>query len=358
MNRYLNNFKKSVRAIKAYNLKERDCRIKLNQNENPYDLPDQMKSGILAELSQLEWNRYPTFYNTRLKTRLAGHVNLAPENILIGNGSNELLQITCNTVLEKGSKILLVTPTFTVYQQLARVGDADIVEVEFDEHWFFPIDRIRQQVSRDDIRLTVLCSPNSPTGSLLAEDELVEILTVANGLVLVDEAYHEFSQMDYLALLQDFPNLIITRTFSKAMGLAGLRIGYLMAHEELIVEINKGKLPYNLNIFSELVASNILDNYDYVRDIADKLVAERERVYGELQNIDGIRAFPSAANFLMFSTEYEADSILERVLAADVLIRDISGYHPRLAKTLRLSIGTPEENDTVLAVLHTIFENK
>jgi len=306
-------------------------------------------------MTAMPWNRYPSFYNNRLKAALARHVGLPEKNILVGNGSNELLQIIINTVLEKDKRLLLVTPTFTVYQQLGNVAGADISEVELDIDWNFPVQNIIKCVSGGNIKLTILCSPNSPTGSLLGREDLSEILAVASGLVLVDEAYHEFSGMDYLGLLQDFPNLIITRTFSKAMGLAGLRIGYLLAHEELTVEINKGKLPYNLNVFSELVASKLLQNYEYVTRIAARLVAERQRVFTELQKIPGITPYPSAANFLMFSTKLESAQVLERVLAEDVLIRDISGYHPRLTNTLRLSIGTPEENDIVLAVLRTIL---
>jgi histidinol-phosphate aminotransferase len=355
MNDYLNNIKPAIRAIKAYQLKERSCRIKLNQNENPFDLPAEFKQEILAEFATLAWNRYPSFYNSTLKTALARHLHFPDDTILVGNGSNELLQIVFNAVLEGGKTLLLVTPTFTIYQQLGSVTGAQLREIQLAPDWSFPVEEIESYVDSHDVALTVLCSTNSPTGSLLSEENLRRIVVASKGLVLLDEAYHEFSGMDYLSLLRKNANLMITRTFSKAMGLAGLRIGYILSHKDLIVELNKGKLPYNLNIFAELVARRLLENYRYVETQVGLLVKERERVFLALGHIPGITVYRSAANFLMFSTPMPSEQVLEKVEASSILIRDIAGYHPRLRNTLRASIGKPEENDALLAALRTLF---
>jgi histidinol-phosphate aminotransferase len=355
MNDYLDHIKPSIRAMHAYQLKQREYRIKLNQNENPYDVPQWLKTEILTEFCELQWNRYPSFNNDNLKSRLSEHLNVPAQDIMVGNGSNELLQIVISVVLAVDSSLLIVPPTFTVYQQLARVAGATIIEVELQEDWSFPVDQIVAQMQVQKPALTLLCTPNSPTGSLLSEESLQAIASAAPGFVVVDEAYHEFSESRYIELLSDHPNLIITRTFSKALGIAGLRVGYLVARQEIVRELNKGKLPYNLNLFSEFAASKVLEHYDVVEKNVELILAERDRVYTALQAMENISVTPSAANFLMFKSALDSTTLLEKVLRTGVLIRDISGYHPRLANQLRVSVGSPVENDALLAALGGVF---
>ncbi len=351
----LSVFKAGVRAMDAYHLRERSYKIKLNQNESPFDLPPALKQEILEACAQLSWNRYPSFGNRRLVEKLSKHLDVRPAQVLVGNGSNELLQTLAAAVLEPGKRVLLVTPTFMIYQQLVRVSGAELVEIDFAEDWSFPVDRILEVLHAEPVDLCILCSPNSPTGVALPRTGLESILEAATGLVLADEAYYEFCGQTALPLLQRFPNLLITRTFSKAMGLAGLRTGYVVGREEVTAELNKAKLPYNLDLLSETIACAMLENAPLVRRNVDLILSEKERLVRELSRFRSVEVTPSSTNFLMMRSELSAPALFEQLLAAGILVRDISGYHPRLQNTLRVSVGKPEENDAFLSVLADIF---
>ncbi len=345
----------SVRKIHEYTLRQYDFEVKLNQNESPFDLPDWLKNEIVSELRDLSWNRYPGFNNQRLTEKLARHIGVAPDSILLGNGSNELLQLLVSASLEKEDTILLVTPTFLIYKQLAEIAGADILEVEFNEDWSFPVTQITEKLAEKEVRLCVLCSPNSPTGVTLDPTGLEQVAQACDGILLVDEAYFEFAETGALALQSSYPNIVVARTFSKAMGLAGLRLGYLVAEAALAGELRKAKLPYNLNIATELAACKLLEHYQVIEENIRILNAERDRVANALRGLPGVTVFPSHANFLMIETAHASGVVLNKLLEKGVLVRDISGYHPRLKNKLRLSIGTAEENEKLLAGLTEMF---
>jgi histidinol-phosphate aminotransferase len=201
----------------------------------------------------------------------------------------------------------------------------------------------------------VICSPNNPTGNLLEEDALKHILETTNGLVFLDEAYHEFSGQTALKILPAYPNLIVLRTFSKAMSMAGLRFGYLMAHPEIAREIHKAKLPYNVNVFTLTAAELVLERPGLLRDAIQTLVAERQRMIEEVRKRPGVEAFNSCANFFMIRTPKSAREIYDALYAQGVLVRDVSSY-PMLDRILRVSAGKPEENDRFLSALDKALE--
>lgn len=353
MTRFMDLIKPSVRAAASYHLKERRCAVKLNQNENPYDLPTWLKDEMFSEFGSISWNRYPSFANSKLREKLSHYSDIEPNRLLVGNGSNELLQNVMNVVLSAGRNLLLVTPTFKVYEQLSAVAEAEIIQCEFEEDWSFPTEQVLEAVHKQPVHLCVLCSPNSPTGSSIPEEALIEILEATHGLVLVDEAYHEFSGTTFVKLQQSHENLIITRTFSKALGLAGLRIGYLIAHPDLIREFNKAKLPYNLNVFSELVATKLLEHPDLIAQNIERILAERTRVENELRQLSSVEVYPSQANFFMLAVPSGTETFAQ-LFRQGVLVRDISNYHPRLKDHLRVSVGSVSENNTLIDAFKTV----
>lgn len=355
MNKFLKIIKSSVREMSPYQLKERQHQIKLNQNESPYDVPNWLKQEILEEFRSMPWNRYPSFTSEKLKMRLSEYLQIEPQRLLVGSGSNELLQILFSIVLTKGKKLLIVAPTFLIYEKLGKVAETEIIQIELKKDWSFPIEDILQTFSQEHIDLCVISSPNSPTGSFLKNHETAQIIDACPGLIVLDEAYHEFSETNGLSAQNNFENVIITRTFSKAIGLAGLRIGYMMAHPSLIEEANKAKLPANLNIFSEFVALKLLDHIDLVHQNIQKVLDERERLYQRLFRIDTVTVFPSRGNFFMMDTPYPASIVFEGLLKFGVLVRDISKYHPRLQNKLRITIGTPSENDVLVKALEGVM---
>jgi histidinol-phosphate aminotransferase len=254
--------------------------------------------------------------------------------------------------VEKGKHVVIPQPTFTLYKLLTTILGGICEEVYLTRHLEFDVEKLLDAARRADI--TIICSPNNPTGCLIKQSDLVEILKAASGLVVVDEAYHEFSQQSVVPLLADFKNLIVLRTFSKAMAMAGLRVGYLLGDPELVKEISKAKLPYNLNIFSTTAAEAAAEHFHLLKPQIELIIQERERLFYQMQNLPGIKAYPSHANFIVFETEVDPLEVFNGLYADGILVRDVSRY-PMLEKCLRVSIGSPAENDRFLASLKRVL---
>ena len=355
MNRYLKSIRPTVLELEPYHLSASQVKIKLNQNESPYDLPVALKQDILQEISELAWNRYPQFKNDNLQSRLADYLHIDANRLLIGNGSNDLLQLLINLILPVNATVLTVSPTFAIYRQLCHIAGLNQIDISFDADWQFPVEKIISLLEARKIDLCILCSPNSPTGASIPEEDLLNILQKTKGLVLVDEAYYEFSKRDYSTFQPDFKNLILSRTFSKAMGLAGLRIGYFIAAKELQQELAKAKLPYNLNIFSELVATRLLENMEAVEMNIQKILNEKKILFQHLNELDGLTVYPSDTNFFMIESSLDAPVLFKELQSREILVRDISKQHPRLENKLRITVGSYDENTSLVNVLAEIL---
>lgn len=349
----ISKIKPSVRQLQAYTLKHFDAQVKINQNENPYDMPEIIKAEVQRVVAQRAWSRYPAFVPSALISKLARFAGWKSDGILVGNGSNELIEATLMVTVEKGTRVAIAQPTFTLYKLLATILGGELKEVLLTESLEFDVARMLDAASSADV--TVICSPNNPTGCLIGLSDLKEILRMAAGLVIVDEAYHEFSRQTVVPLLHEFRNLIVLRTFSKAMAMAGLRVGYLLAHPELVQEISKAKLPYNLNIFSMAAAEAAVEQFDLLKPQINLLIEERERLYGLMSRIPGVRAYPSQANFIAFETALAPADVFSSLYAEGILVRDVSRY-PMLGKFLRVSVGSLSENDQFLAALKKTLE--
>src|SRR5215467_4339664 len=347
--------KPEVRGLTAYTLKHFDADVKLDQNENPYELPAELKREVVERVLHRPWGRYPEFVPGSVVKSLAKFAGWPEDGILVGNGSNELIQASLSVTLGPGRRLAVPQPTFTLYKLMATTLQADMDQVLLDrENLTFDTDKLVESARKADV--VVICSPNNPTGNVLDRDALVAVLKNARGIVLVDEAYHEFSGQTAFPLLSNHPNLVVLRTFSKAMAMAGLRFGYMMAHREIAREIYKSKLPYNVNIFTLAAAEIILEKHDVLNRGIAALVRERDRVFAELQKRPATRPFPSKANFILLKTAKAPRELFDALYRQGVLIRDVSAY-PLLEQCLRVSIGTPEENDRFLAALDRALEN-
>lgn len=345
----------SVREIKPYAMTEVDYQTKLNQNENPFDLPDSLKNEILTRFTRLAWNRYPSFTTETLRTKIAEKEGVAPEMVLIGNGSNELLQLVCAILLGPGQSLLLAQPTFQLYAQLGRVLGAEIVNLDLNADFSFPVEKILSANRQQAFPLQIFCSPNNPTGSVLSLDEIIAILKMARGIVAIDEAYFDFHGVSALSLLPQFPNLVLTRTFSKAFGLAGLRLGYLIAPAPLATEIYKAKLPYNLNLFSELTALTLLDHPELVQTRIQQILQQRDELIRSLRELPELTVYPTHANFFLLQTPLAPSALFDQLLADGILVRNVSKNHPLLADKLRVSVGSPAENARLVQSLRRIL---
>ncbi len=272
---------------------------------------------------------------------------------MVGNGSNEMLLVLLLSLMEKGSIVILCQPTFTVYRLLAEGLGARTVPVSLTDGLRYDVAAIGEAVATHPGALLVLCSPNNPTGGTLDEGSLREILRRHGGFCVLDQAYVEFGGFDAMPLLAEFPNLIVTRTFSKAFSGAALRLGYLAGNPAVIDEINKIKLPYNINFFSEHAASMLLDHRDLLRERVARIKAERDAQYDFLRTLPFEAVYPSAANFILVRCR-EKQRLFEALKAEGILVRDVSSY-PLLDKCLRIGIGTPDENAALRTALRSFF---
>ena len=348
--------KPEVRGLSAYTLEHFDADVKLDQNENPYEPPQDLKREVVERVLHRPWGRYPEFVPASLIHALAKFTGWHEEGILVGNGSNELIQASLTVTLGPGRKLAVPQPTFTLYKLMATALQAEVAEILLDaERLTFDVDKLLEASRTSEV--VVVSTPNNPTGNLFDRDALVALLKNAKGLVLVDEAYHEFSGQTAFSLLPEHRNLVVLRTFSKAMAMAGLRFGYMMAHPEIAREVYKWKLPYNVNIFTLTAAELVIERRSLLNQAIANLIRERDRVFDELQKRASVLAFPSKANFILMKTARPAHRLFDGLYSQGVLVRDVSSY-PLLDRCLRVSIGTPEENDRFLVALDQALENK
>jgi len=347
----LRHVKPEVLSIAAYTLAARPAAIKINQNENPFDLPESVKQKVVAAALERPWSRYPDFDPTELLERLASFAGWRADGVLAGNGSNELIQALLLVTVGAGSRVVIPEPTFTLYALLTKILGGVVVPVSLAADLQYDAAELRRVRRDSEAPLTIVCSPNNPTGGSLPAAEIAAMCDEHDGLVVVDEAYHEFSRKSVVPLLRDHPNLIVLRTFSKAMSMAGLRVGYLMASPELVREINKARLPYNLNVLSQTAAIAALDDWPELQKTVDRLIAARETMLGKLRAVPGVKAHPSDANFILLELLDAAPKpVFEAIYEQGVLVRDVSGY-PRLGRCLRVSVGSEEENAAFLDAL-------
>jgi len=350
----IDKIKSNVRAITPYSLATRGAQIKLNQNENPFGMPLEIKYEILRRARDHDWSRYPEFTPSSLVNRLAEYTGWKPEGIMAGNGSNEMIQSVVNATVEKGVRVVLPEPTFSVYRQVVEVAGGEIVSVPLNDDLTFNFPRLASKVVTSKANLTIICSPNNPTGCTINIRDLSSLLRNTEGLVVVDHAYLEFGGENSLPLLSEHKNLVVLRTFSKAMAMGGLRVGYCVAAPELIREFSKAKMPYSLNFFSMMAAETALDHLEKLHPLVKAIQREATRLFNELQKINGLSPVPSAANFFCVRTAIPPKQLYEALYARGILIRDVSKA-PMLSEYVRITAGTPQENDKLIAALKEIF---
>ncbi|KYZ75197.1 histidinol phosphate aminotransferase [Anaerosporomusa subterranea] len=340
-------FRSGLEALQPYSIEEANWPIKLDANERTDGLPPTVAKVISERLAALPFNRYPEITAYSLRKKLAAAVGCTVEQIQVGNGSSELLAAICHVFGGSGHKIVYPEPSFSMYPVYIRLADSQPVPVKLESDYSLSIDAFRNQAQYAD--LAIVCNPNNPTGNVLPPDSIAELARELTCPLVVDEAYLEFYKTSAVDLLKTNKNLIIVRTFSKAYGLAAARIGYLLTSTDISAAVGKVLLPYHVNALSLLAAETVLDyQAEFVPGI-EQIICERSRLANRLAGLPGITVFPSETNFLLIKTERSAD--LAALLAtADIGIRDFS-RSPGLVNCLRISIGSPSENNLVFSVI-------
>ena len=338
-----------VRALKAYEAKEVPCKVKLDANESPYSPlpPEQALSNkdILCSL-----NRYPDPEAKALKQALARSLKVTEKNILLGNGSDELIYYLITTI---SGSVLFPVPTFVMYGVIAQALGEKAIAVPLDDTFDLDIEQMLSVVKKEKPGLVFLSSPNNPTGNCFSTDRIMKIIEVSKGIVVVDEAYQPFSsRRGFLPLLRDYKNLVILRTMSK-IGFASLRVGYMIANEELIHQVNKVRLPYNLNSISQSIALQGIKNKMLVKARIKAITDERRRLFDRLASLPGISPYPSEANFILFKTA-NAAKIFQGLLKRGVLVKNMDKV---ISNTIRVTVGSPSENNLFIGSLKKALQD-
>ncbi len=345
---HMSLIRNEVVRLKGYHLDTPQHRIKLNQNESPYDLPEPVKKKILERLAQTPWNRYPSPFCDPLRNKISQKEGWNIDGVVVAGGSNILIQAIVIAAAIKG-KILTVTPGFSLYDIEGALLGNRVIKVPLGRDDFsFSRDLFLKRMKREKPDIIFLANPNAPTGNLFSQEDLFSVLKAAKGLVVVDEAYYPFSGFTLRPRLKQFPNLILVRTLSKAFSLGGVRLGYLLAHPKIAKDILKVILPFSVGILSQIVGEVVLEEDSYVDGLVKEIVEERERLYLGLKKIWGLKVYPSQSNYILFRSP-TAKRIFAKLLEEGILIRNVST--PDLPNALRVTVGTPEENRLFLEAI-------
>ncbi len=341
-----------IRRLSAYSVPNIETRIKLDGNESPFPLPPEVADKVFDRLRSVDVNRYPDPEAAELRRLISGINGFPQGGILLGNGSDELIGMLITAFSGGTGRILYPAPTFSMYGISGRALGTEVLEAELDGNFDLDMDRTAGLIDKKDPDLIFLASPNNPTGNVYSADKIRKIIGLSKGIVVIDEAYSDFSGYTFLPLVKKHENLIILRTLSK-VGFAGLRLGILYGREDLVHEINKVRYPYNINSLTQGAAEVVLRNHEFVSENIQLIVRERDRVYKILSGLTGVEPYPSDANFILFKVG-DADSVFNALIERDVLIRNFN-RPGRLENCMRVTIGTPYENDSFLNALRDIL---
>ena len=348
-----------LRSLDGYHSAQVDVAVRLNTNESPAPPPEAFRDALAAEVSRIDWHRYPDRAATELRQAIAATHGVDASQVFAANGSNEVLQTVLLAYAGPGRTVATFEPTYQMHAQIARVTGATVVEGERAAD--FTLDPAEVVRVIDEFRPDVvfLTSPNNPTGLVEPVERVRQLLDVAPGLVVVDEAYAQFADWTALDLVDEQRPLVVTRTFSKTWSMAGARLGYLVGPSWLVAELDKVVLPYHLDAFKQIAGRLALRFSDDMNDRVEHIVSERERIVAALRELP-VDVVPSGANFVLFRVRREHDperggrAVWQGLVDRSVLVRDCSGW-PRLDDCLRVTVGTPPENTAFLTALADVL---
>lgn len=338
-----------IRQIQAYHVQPASNMIKLDAMENPYSWTPAMQSAWIERMRGMAFNRYPDPSASRLRQILTENLNLSDQQaIVFGNGSDELIQIIMMALSGSDRGVMSVKPTFVMYDMIAKFVGMPYHAVSLNPDFSLDFDAFIAAMQAHQPAVVFLAYPNNPTGNAFSRDQVEQILQQAPGLVVVDEAYNAFAEDSFLADIADYSNLIVMRTFSK-VGLAGFRLGYMVGHQAWMAEFDKIRLPYNINVVTQQGVAFALEHQDVLIEQAQQIKHDRALLVAELSVLDGVEVYPSQANFITLRlTKGGADRIFAGLKADGVLIKNLSPAGGLLAECLRVTVGTPNENQAFL----------
>lgn len=355
-------YRDNLKELKPYDPHELPYKVKLNANENPYGLPEEIIEEILSKAKNLEYSRYPNANSVKLSETVSSFWGLNRDNIVIGNGSDELIDYLIKAFSEKGRRIITTAPSFAMYKIYSIINGSIFVQIPLGQNNFsLNEDKILEEAKKEDSSMVFIAYPNAPTGNYFAEDKIIKIIEESGCLVVVDEAYYEFGEKTFIPLISQYDNLVILRTFSKAYSLASLRVGYLLSNPEIINEIRKVKSPFNVNTFSQLAAQVVFENKEILKNGVKKIIEEREKLTNRINELSPFKAHPSQTNFVLVEvgSKENSDLVYNNLLKQGILVQTISD--PAFSTSryfLRITVGNEEENDILIKGLEIVSKNR
>lgn len=340
--------RKELKDFKPYHSPFIPQKIKLDANESPFGLSENVKDKLIKWIQEEEnLNLYPDTDSTELREALASFWDVNFDNVICGVGSDQLIDCMMKVLLEPGDKVVMPTPSFSMYRPTTILNHGIPIEVKLNEDYTYPIEEIIQSCINNNTKLLILCSPNNPTGNILRNKEIEKIAQTIKCPILIDEAYAEFGNESMIPLVQKYPNVVVFRTFSKAYGLAGLRIGYGIGSKEIIDTIYITKPPYNVGTLSQKIATWVLQDYKIYKERIEYIKSERNYLLEELRKVPNIVVFDSDANFILIETK---DTYLgEKLKEKEIFVRSFKGSEGTLI--IRITIGNKKENKILIETL-------
>ena len=349
-----------ILKLTPYMPSKESCDIKLDANESPYDVPAEIKERIWNRLQDEHFNYYYDPSCDELREGLSRYTGVEPDQIFVGSGGDEIIDDIIMAFAGPDRDVIIPAPTFSSYEIFATVAGSNVIKVPIIQEqkygkmfWVLETEQIKKYFTKDKPQLMFLCYPNNPTGDYFDEETMLDLINNFNGIVAVDEAYFEFGGKTFADCLSEYPNVVIIRTFSKIFSLAGLRVGYAIGHKDVIKQLYKVKLPYNVSIFSQIAAVEILKDIDWLKNTQSKFIKAREQLKKGLETINGLKVYPSSTNFFLCELEKSRDMVYDELLKRGILTRRLGD--DILKNTLRFCIGTPEQNEILLSYLRKIM---
>ena len=345
--------KPHIRALPSYKGSSfsTDNVIKLNQNESPLDFPDRLKEECFDIMRSMQWSRYPEPTGAKLKQLISESLNIESTQLSFGRGLNQLILSLYQAVCRHGDRVLFPTPSYPLYKLCAKIAELEYLKCPLEDDFGLPVTRLIEMAKLKKPKIVIIANPNNPTGNMFEKLELIEIIKNLNCMVVIDEAYYDFTKKSMIDHIEEHQNLVIMRTFSKAYSLAGLRIGYIISNAALIKDIEKSFPPYQIDLLSLVAATVAVKNRDHIDIVANAVAKEKSRFYEKIDTRK-IKVYPSEANFILIKVT-DAGRTYRKLVENGIYVRDVSKSE-MLDNCLRITIGLPDENDQVIRCLNAI----
>lgn len=349
-----------ILKLTPYMPSKESCNIKLDANESPYDVPKEIKERIWNRIKNEHFNYYYDPSCDELRENLSRYTGANPDQIFVGSGGDEIINDIIMAFAGPDRDVIIPVPTFSSYEIFATVAGSNVIKIPLireqkygKEIWVLDTRQIKKHFKKNEPQLMFLCYPNNPTGDYFNEEKMLDLINNFSGIVAVDEAYFEFGGKTFVDRLSRYPHVVVIRTFSKIFSMAGLRVGYAVGHVDVIKQLYKVKLPYNVSLFSQIAAVEILKDMAWLKNMQSKFIETRKQLKKDLEKIKGLKIHPSSTNFFLCELGKSRDMVYEELLKRGILTRRLGD--DVLKNTLRFCIGSPAQNQVLLSHLREIM---